>query len=119
MRKYWHIISLSLFVLLIVSLFFWPEISDLVAIVLFFSSLIVCIFFIVRRNLEARHEVPPIRITFRILIEILVALAVVFVAYLAGMATGHWLGLLAGMAVAFGMVWLLNYLVRRLVRQIQ
>ncbi len=117
MRKYWHFISLSLFILLIASLLFWPEISDLVAIIVFLSGLAVCVFFIVRRNLEARHAAPPIRITFRIMIEIIITLLIVLVASLAGMKVAAWLGLIIGMLVAFGVVWGLSRLLQALTRR--
>ncbi len=117
MHKYWHIISLSLFIFLIASLLFWPEISGPVAIVVFLSGLTVSMFFIVRRNLQARAGVTPIHITLRILIEIIITLLIVLIASLAGMKAAAWLGLIIGMLVAFGVVWALSRLLQALTRR--
>lgn len=108
MQKYWPFIALLVFLLLIASLFLWPEVSNLVALGVLLLALAMSYIFIVRRNLQAQDQMTPTRIIAKTLLQLFVVLLVVLIASLVGLTAGAWWGLLAGMLSAFGVLWVMS-----------
>ncbi len=108
MQKYWPYIALLVFLLLIAPLFLWPEVANLVALVVLLLALAMSYTFIVRRNLQAQDQMTPTRIVSKTLLQLLVVLVVVAAASLAGFRVGAWLGLIAAMLSVFGVLWIVS-----------
>lgn len=102
MQKYWHFISLVLFILLLGSFFLWPAITNVVAMVALVFGVVMSFVFILQRNLK-----PPRRrlVIPRIALEMLAVVLMILIASLLGRSASAWVGLSSSMLAVFAVLW--------------
>lgn len=115
LQKFWPIISITILVVLIVSLFFNPKISAWISVILILSNLGMAFFLLLQKHIQPykQGQVSRIKFTRSILLDVLGLLLTIGAAsYLGFMAGrwasvyGTWIGLVVGMAVGFSAAWL-------------
>ena len=115
LQKFWPIISITLLVALIVSLFFNPKISAWISVILLLSNLGMVFFLLIQKHIPPyeQGQITRIKLARSILLDGLgLLLTICAASYLGFMAGGWasrygiWAGLVVGMTVGFSAAWL-------------
>ena len=125
MRLFLKSIPLFLLVALLVSMFFWPNITPWISIIMLVASIGTAFFIIVQKHWKSYQQAECTRekmirtLTFDLLGLVLTIAAAMYIGRLAGgyfgLRAGFWFGLLAGFIGGFMAAWTIRLAWGRLV----